>query len=278
MNQGSPLRKSSLKSSGTQAAQPPQEGEHVKNLKRNVVELNVECERLRNEIVGMAREMDLKDDKIRHLERRASSPVRAPPCMEEEIHTLRHETDTLRQENTMLRDRVNGLNHEADRRGRSRTPDMALETEVRRLRAELDQKHRDNERLMAQIREQQHDQDKSAVKQKQEWNDLYGSMKRESDDLKRDIRLLNQENERLMRQAQDQSRAGTSMNTGASASNVSDREVAKRLKKRELECQALWETLKDMHNTQRGVFDARQMLDILSLRALDTKAKRKLNL
>ena len=52
--------------------------------------------------------------------------------------------------------------------------------------------------------------------------------------------------------------------------------LAKKLKKRELECSALWETLKDMHISGRNVFDARQMLDILALRALDTKAKRKL--
>lgn len=65
------------------------------------------------------------------------------------------------------------------------------------------------------------------------------------------------------------------MMTGSSASAG---ELAKRLKKRELECQALWETLKDMNSGGRGVFDTRQMLEILSVRALDTKAQRKLGL
>ena len=48
------------------------------------------------------------------------------------------------------------------------------------------------------------------------------------------------------------------------------------MKKRELECQALWDTLKDMQISGKQVFDVRQMGDLLALRALDTKAKRKL--
>jgi hypothetical protein len=55
-------------------------------------------------------------------------------------------------------------------------------------------------------------------------------------------------------------------------------ETAKKLKKRELECSALWETLRDMYSGGKQSYDTRQMLDLLALRALDTKAKRKLNL
>ena len=33
--------------------------------------------------------------------------------------------------------------------------------------------------------------------------------------------------------------------------SVQDRDIAKKLKKRELECSALWETLKDMHISSR---------------------------
>jgi len=55
----------------------------------------------------------------------------------------------------------------------------------------LADKQRENDRQLAQIRELMLDSDKNTTKQRSEWNDLYGSMKRESDDLKRDIRLLN---------------------------------------------------------------------------------------
>jgi len=66
-------------------------------------------------------------------------------------------------------------------------------------------------------------------------------MKRETDDLKRDIRMLNSENERLVKQVE-------LAKTGKiAAAPGGDADTAKRLKKRELETQALWETLKDMY-------------------------------
>lgn len=87
-------------------------------------------------------------------------------------------------------------------------------------------------------------------------------MKQEIEDLKKDNKNLHYDNERLAQNGNKQM----------------ERELAKKLKKRELECSALWETLKDMHVSARQIFDARQMLDLLALRALDTKAKRKLKI
>jgi len=57
-------------------------------------------------------------------------------------------------------------------------------------------------------------------------------MKRETDGLKRDIRMLNKENERLVKQIE------TTRSTSAPANPRApvDMEVNKRLKKRELEC------------------------------------------
>lgn len=70
-------------------------------------------------------------------------------------------------------------------------------------------------------------------------------MKNETEDLKRDIKHLNQENERLLRQLE--SNKGQS---GLKTAQPSDKELVKRLKKRELECQALWDTLKDINNSK----------------------------
>ena len=67
---------------------------------------------------------------------------------------------------------------------------------------------------------------------------MYGKIKRESDDLKRDIRLLNQENERLVKQL-EQARVAQSMvgtDKASSQNTAGDKDVARRLKKRELEC------------------------------------------
>lgn len=58
--------------------------------------------------------------------------------------------------------------------------------------------------------------------------------------------------------------------------NPVDKEIAKKLKKRELECQALWDTLKDMLVSGKNLYDVRMMNELLAVRALDTKAKRKL--
>lgn len=120
------------------------------------------------------------------------------------------------------------------------------------------------------------EKDGIASKQKNEWAEIYGNMKRETDGLKRDIRMLNKENERLVKQI-EQTRAG-SQGANLRHSSANEMGVEKRLKKRELECQALWETLRDMYNSSIDAYDTRQLLDVLARRALDTKAKKKLSL
>ena len=65
---------------------------------------------------------------------------------------------------------------------------------------------------------------------------------------------------------------------GAAPSSQEFVETSKRLKKREAECQALWDTLKDMKNAGTNMFDAQMMIQLLKKRQLDTKAPRKLDL
>ena len=102
------------------------------------------------------------------------------------------------------------------------------------------------------------ERDTGLNKQKNEWAGIYGNMKRETEDLKRDIRMLNQENERLMSQVEEARRA-----SGRAGASVVDPDLVKRLKKRELECSALWETLRDMHIGASKTYDTRQMLELL---------------
>lgn len=68
------------------------------------------------------------------------------------------------------------------------------------------------------------------------------------------------------------------LETDSQVKGSSDREIAKRLKKKEVECNQLWETMKDVLASNKGVFDSRQLMDSLAIRQLDSKAKRKLKL
>ena len=43
------------------------------------------------------------------------------------------------------------------------------------------------------------EKDSQISKQKNEWAEIYGNMKREADGLKRDLRLLNRETERFVK-------------------------------------------------------------------------------
>ena len=80
----------------------------------------------------------------------------------------------------MLKDKLNVMTTDMERLVRSKPlADPQAENEVRRLRGDIS--------------------DKQIARQKSEWADIYSSLKRESEDLKRDIRLLNQENERLLK-------------------------------------------------------------------------------
>jgi regulator of replication initiation timing len=73
-------------------------------------------------------------------------------------------------------------------------------------------------------------------------------MKQEIEDLKNDNKMLNIESEKLIKQLEM---------GGGGGNRQLEKELAKKLKKRELECSALWETLKDMHVSGRNIFDAR---------------------
>ena len=179
---------------------------------------------------------------------------------------LKKENDAHKQENRMLRDKMVQLNQENEAISKQKGANQkvqVLESEINHLRQQLNESERESQKQLDYFRTLLSEKDGSSAKQKNEWAEIYGNMKQEIEDLKQEGRLLAQELEK------QQQMGGNKQN---------EKELAKKLKKRELECSALWETLKDMHISARNIFDARQMLDLLALRALDTKAKRKLKI
>ena len=182
---------------------------------------------------------------------------------------LKRENEAYKSENRLLRDKIAQLNHELDSVTKFKAvgqKQQILESEVGHLRQQLGEKEREHARQMDYYKGLIQDKDALNAKQKNEWAEIYGNMKQEIEDLKSENKMLSLESEKLIKQLE--SGGGRHL----------EKELAKKLKKRELECSALWETLKDMHVSGRNVFDARQMMDILALRALDTKAKRKLKI
>ena len=89
--------------------------------------------------------------------------------------------------------------------------------------------------------------------------------------------MLNQENMKLMKRLeQAESKGPGGASNGNAAAELT--EATKRLKKRELECQALWDTLKDLKTNDQKTFDTNQIKQVLAKRGLDSKASRKLSL
>ena len=86
-------------------------------------------------MANMARALDKKDDFINQLEHRIQDMQKVPihPIELEENHHLKHEVNTLKNENRLLRDKIASIDF--DRSSRERVP--VSETENRRLRAEL---------------------------------------------------------------------------------------------------------------------------------------------
>lgn len=243
------------------------------------MDIQAENDRLQHEannmVANYTRKLEAQDDTIKSLGQRLEHAGNDRETDYEGIY--RRENEALKQENKMLRDKVGDL--AAGERQPNSAID-ALESENRRLRADLEDKEREFSRQNDQMRQLLIERDGQSTKQKNEWAEIYGNMKRETDGLKRDIRMLNKENERLVKQIET-TRAGSqgaNLRHAGAAGGGAGLDTEKRLKKRELECQALWETLRDLYNSSIDAYDTRQMLDVLARRALDTKAKKKLNL
>ena len=129
------------------------------------------------------------------------------------------ENEQLKIENRMLRDKVTLLDQEINLINAQRVP----EGEHRAMRDEID-------RLNQMLHDKDALTDKQMNDQKNEWAEIYGAQKTQSDQMTREITVLNQENEKLVKKVEALER-GKGGNVGLELADT-----AKRLKKRELEC------------------------------------------
>lgn len=277
----SPLR-SALKSSGMGVRRDLSESfartsnDKLEQLQRQLIDLQTENDRLKHDASLMSqnynRKIEAQDDTIKTLGQRVDHNQGNPEYEE----MLMRENDALKGECSLLRDKVASLSNEIDNvreyQGQADVTN-ALDHENQRLRSDMNDKEREFTKQIEQMRALITDKDVMNTKQKNEWAEIYGNMKREADGLKRDIRMLNKENERLVKQIET-----GKLTDRNNAPLRGDLDLKKRLQKRELECQALWETLRDLYNGSQAAYDTRQLLDVLAVRALDVKARKKLNI
>lgn len=243
----------------------------VLDLRRDQQSLEIENEKLRATLREMvedySRQLDARDQQIQRLE---SNEM----IQQNEVSMLVYkENEALKQENHMLRDKVAILDEEVNRLNVGRV----VEADLRALREE-------NDRLNRQLIDKERSNERDIVDQKNEWAEIYGAQKEQVDQMHRDIANLNQENERVLRKLEmAEKRGGANVGkSGGSANEIKAElvDTAKRLRKRELECQALWDSLKDIKDimAEQSSADLSHMMKILAKRALDSKAHRKLDL
>ena len=223
---------------------------------------------LREMVEDYSRQLDARDQQIQRLE---SNEM----IQQNEVSMLVYkENEALKQENHMLRDKLAILDEEVNRLNVGRV----MEADLRALREE-------NDRLNRQLIDKERSNDRDIVEQKNEWAEIYGAQKEQVDQMHRDIANLNQENERVLRKLEIAEKRGGASNGGKSGGSANEIkaelvDTAKRLRKRELECQALWDSLKDLKDimSEQSTADMSHMMKILAKRALDSKAHRKLDL
>ena len=172
-------------------------------MQRQLIEAQTKNERLQHEcdtmVENYSRKIMAQEETIRTLNHRLEHQANMAGADPELVQLLRRENESLKSENQLMRDRVAELSRELDAGGRGGATSEALESECRRLRNELQQRERDFLKQAEQMRSLIAEKDQVGVKQKNEWAEIYGNMKRETDGLKRDIRMLNKENERLVK-------------------------------------------------------------------------------
>jgi hypothetical protein len=137
--------------------------------------------------------------------------------------------------------------------------------EINKVKAELQHEKKTTEASITSIKGENDELKAQKIKLKEEWAEIYLSMKADIDGLKSDIKILNNENDKLLKLT----------DTSNSQSRKSEMEIMKKLNKRELECSALWDTIRDIYKGHAIASEKQSLEKLFAVRALDMKAKSK---
>ncbi|CAI2363717.1 unnamed protein product [Moneuplotes crassus] len=240
----------------------PQE---INKLKQEIDSLKCTIEKLTKENSELRNKQPSSHDKtekeiqlykeINELKRKLNSQTRGGNSGE--VATLKSKIETLLAKNCSLVNKISELKSQ-----KPPIPIQNLTKDNHRIKLEKEQ----------DIKEIQELKKAEVTKMKEEWSKIYTNLttevtkyKEEIGVLENNLELSKQENENII----------ALLNQKELQMKKTELDIQKKLGKRELECSALWDTIRDIHKGNAEPTNAESLEKLFTIRALEIKAKRK---
>jgi chromosome segregation ATPase len=210
----------------------------------------------------------IEAEKDKEIARLKAELIRVHEETHLKLKAAQKDEEAMRREIAELRREL----HKIDERNRS-----VLDTEggeLNRLRVMFEERERQFAIEKEQMTEALNTKEKHRLKQKNEWAEIYTTLKHEIKELKRRVSDLTMDNERLTRQL-DQTHTSTIDNE--LTLKAQNDNLRNRIKEREVEMSNLWDSLSELSKiaVSKGRIDPRDFQTVLSIRKLDEKSRRK---
>lgn len=201
--------------------------------------------------------MQLRDELVRcqdELTMKLRNSKREDEARHKELLELRNEVSRLHKQQGMLERSDNG--------------------ELMELRALLKDKEAVYRVEMEKLGDELQKSEQYRLKQKNEWAEIYTSLKHEIKDLKVKLNTIAIENEKMLRSRERSQHETIDAELSLKAQNDT---LRARIKEREGETNGLWEILQELQKTQntRGKIDFRDLQTLIVIKNLDEKWRRR---
>lgn len=241
--------------------------QQVTELNREVTSLTSHLEAFRqNEEYKLILTNESKDNEISKLHAELAR------CQEElslKFRNSKREDEIRHKELLELRSEVSRLHSQQERL------EQADSRELMELRAVLQEKEAAYRIEIDRMAEELQKSDQYRLKQKNEWAEIYTSLKHEIKDLKVKLNTMSIENEKMLRHHERSQHDTIDAELSLKAQNDT---LRTRIRDRETEVNSLWDVLLELQKTQntRGKIDFRDLQTLLVIKNLDDKWRRKL--